>query len=210
MIRTLVVLPALAAALAAAPVRAQDAPADSAPPPPNGLRQGAWSLTFQFPTVGGGELGELGAWKMVDARTNLGISLSATLTDRSRETDGHEDSEVHTSVALGLNARRYAATARRVAPYVQARLAAGRGHTRRTGDGVDGTVRAVFASATAAAGAEWFPTPQFSVAGHTGVTVFASRRTYDGTGAQGDEREARDRDLSLDTLTSTLSLRIYF
>lgn len=210
MVRSLVVMPALAAVLAAAPVRAQDAPADSAPPPPNGLRQGAWSLTFQFPTVGGGELGELGAWKMVDARTNLGIGLSATLIDRNRETDGREDGEVHTSVALGLNARRYLSTAQRVAPYVQARLAAGRGHTRRNGEGLDATLRTVFASATAAAGAEWFPTPQFSVAGHTGVSVFASRRRYDGTGAQGDEHEARDRDLSLDTVTSTLSLRIYF
>jgi hypothetical protein len=90
---------AAAAVLAlAVPARAQDADSATAP---NGLRPGAWSLSF---APNSNERGEFGAWRMVGERTSVGLTLGFHVSDSDSETtdEGQADREdENTSVQLG-------------------------------------------------------------------------------------------------------------
>lgn len=199
---------ATTAVLAAAlPARAQDADSATAP---NGLRPGAWSLSFASP--GSGERGELGAWRMAGPRTNLGLTLAVYVNDRDRQDEGGNEAEFQdevTGVELGAAARRYLVLTRSVAPYVQGRLFASATSQRRDGPGFEENGSGAAAGAELAVGAEWFPVRQFSVSGHTGVRASVGRVEQDVSSPQG-EGGYDATEITLGTFTSALSLRIYF
>jgi hypothetical protein len=203
---------AAAAALLSVPARAQDAPADStAPPPPNGPRKGAWSLSFVAPGYTGGERAEVGVWEMVGSRTNLGVTLEVGVFGTDRDGDGEDQTQASTSLGLGFNVRRYLASGRAVVPYLQGR-AFGRGsYSRRDGSsgGED-----VFSTSTAGVegvlGAEWFALRHVSFSGHTGARFSATRQRQQAEDAQGNEFHSTTRDVGFQTFTSALSLQIYF
>lgn len=208
-------LAATAAVVIASPALAQDVPAPTdTTPAPNGLRQGAWSLSFSAPGYSGsGERAELGVWEMVGARTNLGLTLEVNVYGRDREGEeqGADQTEASTSLQLGANVRRYVSTTRVVAPYVQGRVF-GRGfYTRRDGLGYDETLRGVSGGLEGAVGVEWFPVRQFSVAGHTGARMLIGRLEQDLENPDDDnERRSEYRDVNFQTFTSALSVQIYF
>ncbi|HEX6042573.1 outer membrane beta-barrel protein [Longimicrobium sp.] len=201
-------LAAAAAAVLAfsAPLRAQDADSAFAP---NGLRPGAWSLSFAAPGSGSGERATLGAWRMVGARTNLGVTLGLALSDSERDDDGQDTEETDTSLQLGINARRYLALTRGVAPYVQGGVFAGTSTQQREVADFEDRVESNFVGAEVAVGAEWFPVRQFSVAGHTGLRALRSQAELSATNPADDENvDASGTGIS--TFTSALSLQIYF
>jgi hypothetical protein len=204
---------AAAAVLAlSAPARAQDAPADSTAPPPNGLRKGTWSLSFVAPGYSGSETAEFGVWEMVGPRTNVGVTLELVVSGLTLETTDDDRTAANTSVGMGLNVRRYLATSRSVAPYLHGRVFGRGGFNRRedAGVGYEETVRSMGAGADAALGVEWFPVRQLSVAGHTGVRYSSIRYASRLTTPTDEERESTSRDGIFQTFTSALSLRIYF
>lgn len=201
---------AAAAVLAlASPAAGQDAPADSAAAP-NGLRRGAWSLSFTSP--GSGERGELGAWRMVGERTNLGITLGVAAYTRERDNEGEEQrdqEETGADFQLGLAARRYLTTARAVAPFLHGRVFAATLSQERDGPGFEDRVNGASVGAEVGVGAEWFPVRQFSVAGHTGFRAALSH--YEQDLDVPEEETGYDATVtSLNTFTSALSLQIYF
>lgn len=208
-------LAAAAAIVLASPALAQEAPppADTTPAP-NGLRKGAWSLSFSAPGYSGsGERAEFGVWEMVGAHTNLGLTLEVNVSGRDREGEEQaaDQTEASTSLQLGANLRRYVSTARSVAPYVQGGVF-GRGfYTRREGLGYEETIRGVSGGLVGAVGVEWFPVRHFSVAGHTGARLSIGRLKQNLTNPNDDtERLSEYSDVIFQTFTSALSVQIYF
>ena len=208
--RIWIILAAAHAALLAAPLAAQDAPADSTPPEPGVLRKGAWSLSFTAPGYSAGEGGEFGVWQMVGTRTRLGVTLDVLVRGSERDDSAAGQTDAATRLGLGLNLRRFLATEARVAPYLQARVF-GRGAYGRLEQGPYSTEsRGVFAGVEAAVGAEWFPVRAFSISGHTGVRVQAQRREDESTAPDREPLESTYRDLAFQTFTSTLAVQIHF
>ena len=199
-----------AAVLLAVPLRAQDASVDSVAPPPNGLQKGAWSLSFVAPGYSANETAEFGVWEMVGPRTNLGVTLEVLVGGREQETDSGESTAASTSVGLGFNVRQYLASARHVAPYVQGRLFGRGSYQRYESTSADDSNRGAYAGVEAALGAEWFPVRQFSLSGHTGVRLSASRFRQELTTPTGEQREASSNEGQFQTFTSALAVRIYF
>jgi hypothetical protein len=193
----------------AAPARAQDAAADSTAPPPVGPQKGAWSLSFVAPGYGG-ETVEFGVWEMVGARTNLGVTLEVLVGGREDEANGRKGTAATTRAGLGFNARRYLATARRVTPYLQGRVFVRGAYQRNESPGVEDWHRGAQVGAEAALGAEWFPVHHFSVSGHTGVRLAASRFRQELTASDGQTHPLSTTDASLQTFTSAVAVRIYF
>ncbi len=211
----LIAAAALAVLALAAPARAQDAPADSAPPPPNGLQKGTWSLSFVAPgyTGPGGESVEFGVWEMVGPRTNVGVTLDLSVAGQTREASGANDqTNAYSRLGLGLNVRRYLATSRSVVPYLHGRVFGRGGFERRddVGAGYEETVRSLGAGADAGLGVEWFPVRQVSLSGHTGVRLSSFNYASKLTTPENEERKSTSRDGSFQTFTSALSIRIYF
>lgn len=204
---------ALACALAAVPAAAQDDPVftvtvDTTPAPPNGLAKGAWSLSF---AAFGGERAEFGVWEMIGSRTNLGLSLEVNAFGRERDLDGSEETtEATTSVGLGVNVRRFLATERRVAPFVQGRIFGRGSYTRRESGDFEEVTRGRNVGAEAGVGAEWFPVRQFSVSGYTGARFTAGRYEVEQEDPEGETVEAAYNDGGFQTFTSALSVHIYF
>jgi hypothetical protein len=207
----LITIAAAATMLAlAAPARAQDAPADSTAAPPIGPQKGAWSLSFVAPGYAGGETLEFGVWEMVGARTNLGVTLEVLVGGREEAVNGREGTAATTRAGLGLNARRYLASARRVTPYLQGRVFVRGAYQRNESPGVEDWHRGAQAGVEAALGAEWFPVHHFSVSGHTGVRLAASRFTQELTASDGQTLPLSTTEGSFQTFTSALAVRIYF
>ena len=208
-------LAAAAAALLASPALAQDAPAVAdTTPAPNGLRKGAWSLSFSAPGYSGsGERAEFGVWEMVGARTNLGLTLEVSVSGRDREGEeqGADQTEASTSVQLGANLRRYVSTARSVAPFVQGRVF-GRGYyTRRDGLGYEESIRGV--SGGRRGPSAWSGSPCGSSAWRgTRVCGWASGGWSRTRSIPTKTPIARlhYRDVIFQTFTSALSVQIYF
>lgn len=199
---------ALAAALAlAAPARAQEAPADTLPP--NSLQPGTWSLSFQAPGYSGGGTADVGAWRMVSPRTNLGVSLGLGLTTEDRDGDVNPGTVHEATARLGLNVRRYMAPEREVTPFLLAGVAGYASRARYQTPGRKLRERAYGASAEAGLGVEWFPVRRFSVAGSMGLSLTASRARREAENPDG-ERDDRAWLLDLRTSTSRLSVQIYF
>lgn len=203
----------------AAPARAQDvvvtttvaAAADTLPRIP--LQKGARSLSLGSPLSGGS--GELGAWKMVGDRTNLGLGLGVYVLDTDAGVDGpdgeRELSETRTAFTLSVNGRRYLGEPRLVTPFVFGGVTAGivRIERKETGFNDQGS-RGFETGARAGFGVEWFPLRNVSLAGHTGLSVNRSSTDGDYTLPDGEEVDAEASSLSVNSFTSGVSLQIWF
>ncbi|HEY0024897.1 MAG TPA: hypothetical protein VGB24_18425 [Longimicrobium sp.] len=199
---------AVCALLAAAPVRAQEAAADTTPR--TSLQKGAWSLSFDVPAYGANAgSGSFGGWKMVGERTNLGLVVGIHVYDRDDSTSALDYDQESSSLSVGLHTRRYVGTIRDVTPFLAAGIDtyAGRSSNRQGSTSVESQVYG--ASAQGGVGVEWFPVRRISLAGHTGaqVRVFKSDdEVQTDTGPRGGNQ----RTLDVATFTSRLSLQIYF
>ncbi|HZG42090.1 MAG TPA: outer membrane beta-barrel protein [Longimicrobium sp.] len=199
---------AMFALIVAAPLRAQDAAADTTPR--TSLQKGAWSLSFDVPSYGGGAGGgAFGGWKMVGERTNLGLLVRIHANDRDDSTEESETDQRSSSLAVGLHARRYAPTIRDVTPFLAAGIEGYTGRSTQRHNDASVTGRGYGASAQAGVGVEWFPVRRVSLAGHTGAEV----RIYTSSSEVDTDNGPRENDqsaLDFATFTSRLSLQIYF
>jgi hypothetical protein len=203
-------------AVAAVPLRAQDAPpADSAAAPAsaadsaaNELRPDGWSLSFEFPAYGSGFTGQLGVWEMVGPSTNLGLVLGIIASGRDRSGDNPDFAFGATVLQLGLQARQYVGSGR-VLPFVHA-AASGRLSYDRVESGPQETENGMVAGVgELGMGAEWFPVPHLSIAGNTGVSFTAGRTTVTIDNGETTTEDV-ERHALLQTYTSRLSVQIYF
>lgn len=205
--------PALLALLALLLLAAgRAAPAQEVVSARNALREGAWSLSFGLPFGGGGpELGAgLGAWRMVSARTNLGVELDARFERTDVEDPAGRERERETArAALAVAARRYLDLGRAVAPFLTARAGAGLFRDAIGGDDVAGTVvsRGWGADVRGGVGVEWFPARSVSVSGSTGAGIGFDRTRSRGGLEPGD---AESTAWSVGTFTTEFGFRIYF
>lgn len=197
---------AICALVAAVPVRAQEAAQDTVPR--TSLQKGAWSLAFDLP-IGVGGSSQLGAWKMVGARTNLGVSLELQTRDVDARRDSATAGEQYHAVELGVEARRYLSPAEEVTPFATAGVFGFIGRREQEAGATRGETTYRGVGVHAGVGVEWFPVRRVSLAGHTGVRL----NVYDGEMTaryNGVESEGEDSALDFTTFTSRLSLQIYF
>lgn len=208
---------AAAALLSLAPhARGQDAapPADTVAAdttPRTSLQKGTWSLSFALPSYGGGERAELGAWEMVGARTNLGLSLVLIVDGGESEGPSGTSNQASTSVEVGVNAKRYLMAPRDVTPFLLAGAGVGGRYERREqGDDFDESLRGTFVNARAGVGAEWFPARRFSVSGFTGFRMHSARTETEQDLPDDTERDAESSFMFFSSHTSALTVQIYF
>lgn len=203
---------AIAALLLASPARAQDAAAEAETTPRTSLQKGAWSISFLAPVYGGsGQRAEFGAWEMVGPRTNLGLTLRLTVGGSELGNGQQETTQAETSVGLGANVRQYLARPRDVTPYVHAAASVAGDYRRREGTGgYEETERGAAGGAEAALGVEWFPVRRMSVSGHTGFTLFARRWDLHLERPDGEDSDSQGRAMFVNSVTSALTLQIYF
>lgn len=192
-------------ALLAVPARAQ-APASADSAAVHSLRKGAWSISLEAPLSGG--TSQAGVWKMVDDRTNVGVTvgLNVGVGNAALPSDALVATDEFT-VRLGLGARRYAMVTKSVAPFVTGTLYGSGSHIKLSGEdeGPEQTVTTWGAGVLGGVGAEWFPVRRVSVSGTTGINLRYTRGTSEASG-----REFKADELSLGTFTSGLALQIYF
>lgn len=193
------------------PAHGQDAATDTVPR--TSLREGAWSLSFAVPgyNTGGGS-GELGAWKMVGPRTNLGVTLTAS-TQRSESSGGEfEATDRRTDLNLNLNVKRYVMQPAEVTPFLL--VGAGIGHSSQdrevTPAGPDQSASGLTGGVRAGVGLEWFPVRRVSISGHTGLTVTGSGLESEGEASDGTPVAGEADTFFFGTFTSALSLQIWF
>lgn len=212
--RTLSLAAAAAALLLlSAPARAQDAGAEPTADtlPRTSLQKGTWSLSFLAPVYGGGGgTGEFGVWEMVGSRTNLGLTLAVAVGGYDVDGDRNQ-TDATTSIALGVNLRRYLVAPREVTPYVQGTASVGGSYQRREDSaGHEYEDRGVNAGVAAAVGAEWFPVRRMSVAGHTGFGIQVSRFEQHQEAPDDTEFNQDGRSFHVRSFTTALTLHIYF
>jgi len=185
--------------LPAAHARSQSAPTDQ-------LHRGAWSLSFTLPS-GGGEA--VGAWKMVGARTGLGlvVGYSSRYSDE-RYSDTTAVPHVESgdwAVRLEPTLKLYRRPGPNVATYLLATVGSSyqwNGENYETSSSRD---HGWSLYARAGFGVEWFPLSAISVDGWMAVGTGAtwSHHRYE-NGSTSDRT-----DLNGQTLTSALALHIY-
>ena len=190
----------LAAALLLATAHAGHAQAADTTSRPNSLAAGARSFSFGIPQSGSGSFGY---WKMTSDRTALGVQADVQLSHSNRTTPGFPDGTGTTSgAALGVNLRRYARTDMRVAPFAQVGVNAGYRRNTAQIDSVSlAHIHSVVGGVQAGVGVEWFPVREVSVAGMTGLSLFAQRSS---------DHAMHVTDVGFSTFTSSLALHIYF
>ncbi|HEX2188637.1 MAG TPA: hypothetical protein VHG51_07040 [Longimicrobiaceae bacterium] len=171
---------------------------------PNGLRKGAYSLSFGLPSGGplAGHAG-LGFWKMVSDRTNLGVTLDLRRTRTEAENPGGQQEGRDFGAGVGVQAKRYLDATRAVAPFLGGRVGGGYRFTEQSTGGSAVGSEGWRAGAGAGVGLEWFPVRSVSLAGGTGLDVVYYRsRNLAG--------EADSSTLSVGTFSTDLSLQIWF
>lgn len=216
-------LAAAAAALLslALPARAQEAGvstdttlsagADSTPR--TSLQKGTWAISFIPPGFSGAsERAEFGAWEMVGARTNLGLTLAIAVFGVDSESSVSGDaSTASTDVTLGINLKRYVAPPREVTPYLMGGAFIGGRFERREGpDDYQETIRGMTSSVVGAVGVEWFPVRRVSLSGQTGFGLRIGRSTTEQVLPDDTEHDVESRLVGFTSFTSALSLQIYF
>lgn len=195
-----------------APAAAQEPQPDPAiRPPVHSLVPGAHALSF---TLLDGEAGELGYWRVHSPRTSLGLFVRLELERAEVETDAPNDdvrSETNSfALSVGPQVRRYLRPAARVTPFLYGSAELGYERERRTTETTveefETRADAFFGSLRAGVGLEWFPVPEVSVSGQTGLRLRAEHGT-----AESDlvDREDRTWIVGLDSFTSALSLNVY-
>lgn len=187
-------------------------PADTAPR--TSLQKGSWSLSFVPPGYGGGgERAEFGAWEMVGARTNLGLTLAVSVYGSEGEYNGGAATatQASTFVELGMDVRRYVMAPREVTPFLLGGAAiGGRFERRDASNGYDETTRGMNATLRAAAGVEWFPVRRLSISGQTGFSLTAGRFSMEQDAPESPPVSSESSSLGVRSFTSALTLQIYF
>jgi hypothetical protein len=161
------------------------------------IARGRWSLAFSLPDGGGGELG---VWKMVSHRTNLGVNLAV---DHAMEkftygpdSDRVENGHWFWSIAMGPSINRYLALNRTVSPYLLGSLTG----TYRW----DGVSYQRSATLRAGIGADWTPLESIAIGAATGIEWTEAMRSE-------SRPEAPKASSSLfDTMSTALTLRLFF
>lgn len=184
--------------------------AGSADPAAQTLRDDRWSIALAIPNGGGSELG---LWRMIDERTNLGLQVGFRWTDDESAGDDREQERITWSISLSPTIQRYLFLRGNVSPFVLARaefsvtrfeaLSAspvGAAYSLRTS-------RAV--GARAGIGAEWIPLPDVSIGGHTGLRVSHASVDEEATISTG-LAEFEGTNFLAATFVSALTLRIFF
>lgn len=161
------------------------------------IAKGRRSIAFSLPDGGGGRLG---VWKMVSARSNLGMNLRIE-HEMEKHTIGpdsmrHEDGYSYWDIGLGPSLKRYLFLRETVSPFLLGDLEVSYRWAKGTYErGAD---------LTAGLGADWTPLDWISIGGATGFTWHESMRRYSGYGAR------KDSDSRFDTMTSRLTMHLYF
>ena len=196
------------ALLVAAPAAAQETP-QSLPMP-----EGAWSLSFSLPSGGGASLG---VWKLVGARTNLGLDIgvrSVSTSDNLRFDDGRPQEEISSSdlgFAIEPSIRQYIAVYRTIAPYIHGNLVFGYSKVdAETASQQATTTRKQYEYGIGAGiGVEWAPLERFSIGGHTGVRFSYIDRSSVNRSPAGTS--VQDGSVTVfDTFVSSLVVNLYF
>ena len=178
------------------------------------LPAGAWSLSFSLPSGGGAGLG---VWKLVGARTNLGldIGLRSVSTSDNLSYDDGRPSEEFTSSDLGLaiepSIRQYIAAYRTLAPYIHGSLL----FAYSSLDAETVSQQATSARKTyeygigVGIGVEWAPLERFSIGGHTGVRFSYQDRSSVNDSPSGMSVQNGSA-TAFDTFVSSLVVQLYF
>jgi len=181
----------------ACPVWAEGGASDPSPT----IAKGRWSLAFTLPDGGGAQFG---VWKMVSARSNLGIDLGidhafAEVTwgpDSARSRTG----SLFWTFSLQPSIKRYLFLRERVSPFVTAALKGSYGWAE------SGRQRQFNRKATLSAGvgADWTPLRDVSVGANTGV------EWTEGMSNENDFYATKHKISIFDTHTGSLTLHLYF
>lgn len=162
---------------------------------PAGLEQGKRSISFGLPGDGGTTT--FGIWTMFSENMNLGINLGLGLNRTSVEGTTTAKS---TDFSIAPALRYYTGSLGPVTPFLygEAGLSFGKTHEPN-----DGSTKGLGLSG--GLGAEWFPVGNISIGGYTGMRLASSwtSRSQAGTTIKASA-------LSIGTLTSGLSINIYF
>jgi hypothetical protein len=161
------------------------------------LAKGRWSLAFALPDGGGGAMG---VWKMVSAKSNLGINLGIDhemqkLTvgpDTMRDETGH----FFWLMTVGPSLKRYLVVRERVSPFLFASAKASYGW----GDSSNRRMSTL----EWGLGADWTPLESISIGASTGLRWVESRTSYSETGAPKASQSL------FDTMTTELMMHLYF
>lgn len=185
-------------------------PASPDGPAAQTLRDDRWSIALGIPDGGGSELG---LWRMVGARTNLGLQAGYRWTDDEHEGNDRDQERIDWSISLSPTLQRYLRVRGSVSPFVLVRAefsvsrseigsvspAGGSYHQR--------TSRAI--GARVGLGAEWIPLPDVGIGGHTGLRFSHAWTDEETTGSDG-LLEFEGTNSRAATFVSALTLRIFF
>jgi len=178
----------------AASARAQDAESRA-------IAKGRWSLAFSLPDGGGGQLG---VWKMVSARSNLGLNLGVRHEFREYsagpDSARFKDGSTFWTFSIEPRWKRYLFIRERISPFFAAALQGSYGGDQ------EGSSREITRSArlTAGIGADWTPLHDISIGASTG---FAWTETML---SRNDSFATKQKFSDFDTTTGALTLHLYF
>lgn len=167
------------------------APEASAQMPQRGAR------SLQLSAVG---RNEVGLWRMLSERTNVGLGVGIGLARRETE-DSAVGEQTAWNVSLVPSLKRYGATVGRFAPYLFASLPlslAGQSRDEAEGSGLG-------IGAAGAVGLDWFPVRNVSVGSHAGLQVNRQSSEH-----QSGTIESESTQTVLGTFSSGFTLHIYF
>ena len=166
------------------------------------IEKGRWSLAFSLPDGGGAQLG---VWKMVSGRSNVGMNLGVDHTYRE-QTWGPDSArtgygqEYFWTFSLQPSIKRYLFLRERVSPFMMAALEGSYGWRN------SGRVRLFTKGATLSAGlgADWTPLRDVSIGASTGIEWTESMSSAN------DFQATKYKTSIFDTHTGSLSLHLYF
>lgn len=166
------------------------------------LETGRRSIALALPGEGSGEFS---IWKMASDTRNRGLKVSVSASAGSSTSPAGSGDTQSISNFAGPAFRRYLSRAAPVAPYLQTSVLVGGSYRRHgvesattTHSGARWTTGGELAVGI---GAEWFPHRRASIGGHTGLRF---------NGFYRDERDAHHWQIGAGTMTSALSLQLYF
>jgi hypothetical protein len=142
---------------------------------------------------------QVGGWKMVSDRTNLGLAVGLEVGRTGGDVEGSR-----TSVAVAPSLKRYGDPVGPVAPYLFGSLPLGL--ERRSADRADVNERVLRLGGALGVGLDWFPVRGVSLGSHVGVNA---RREWERT-SSGEGASSEVTYTVAGTFSSGLNLHIYF
>ena len=170
------------------------------------IAKGRWSLAFSLPDGGGGSMG---LWRMVSARSNLGVTLGIA-HDRNTISDGPDTARVGMAtqfwtVSLEPSIKRYLALREAISPYLFGGLNGSYGWSNQGGFYFSDSNRFTrSATLRVGLGADWTPLEAISIGAATGILWTESMTNYSEAGAP------KRSDSRFDTMTTSLTMHLYF